>query len=241
VITLGRSQALPNLVRVQWAVQTPRGGNIYGSICDIVFFYSSTELQPTPVNRFSLTLAQKTLSDVRKAYFGWEMRSCEIEWCFLGRNRQLPAKIKCWITSKRWEIREICQWTMIMKLGSLFQIPSTKTETPASGGQTMTSYPVCNKTWLSGKPCITAEKLLWNAIRMSYGHSFRICHKNCVQRSHARDWCDVIFGWQHNLVFSETMHGSYKVTMDHYHEVMVGLSEAVMENLVKRPLVDKSR
>jgi len=34
VIKLGRSPALPNLVRIWWAVETPRGGNIYRS-CDI--------------------------------------------------------------------------------------------------------------------------------------------------------------------------------------------------------------
>jgi len=79
VITLGRSPALPNLVWIQWAIETPRGGNINGS-CDffILFLYSSTELQTLPVNRFSCTIAQKTRSGVRKAFLLWEMFNCEI-------------------------------------------------------------------------------------------------------------------------------------------------------------------
>jgi len=36
---------------------------------------------------------------------------------------------------------------------------------PPSGEFTMTSYPACNKTSLSWKPCIANKKLLWNAIR----------------------------------------------------------------------------
>jgi len=57
----------------------------------------------------------------------------------------------------------MCQKPMIMKLGSLFQIPSTKPcETPPSGEITMTLYPVGNKTSLSRKLCIR------------HGHSFRI-------------------------------------------------------------------
>jgi len=38
------------------------------------------------------------------------------------------------------------------------------------GGQMMTSYPVCNKTSLSWKPCIPDKTLglLWNAIRKSW-------------------------------------------------------------------------
>jgi len=58
---------------------------------------------------------------------------------------------------------------MIMKLGPLFQISSTKTVWNAPNeGLTMTSYPVFNQTSLSRKPCITAQKLLWNAIRKSW-------------------------------------------------------------------------
>jgi len=38
VITLGSSTALPNWVRIRWPVETPRGGNIYGS-CDFLNFF----------------------------------------------------------------------------------------------------------------------------------------------------------------------------------------------------------
>jgi len=46
---IGKLPALPNLARIRWAVDNPRGGNIYG-FCDffIFVFYSSTELQPIP-------------------------------------------------------------------------------------------------------------------------------------------------------------------------------------------------
>jgi len=37
-------------------------------------------------------------------------------------------------------------------------------EAPPSGEITMTSYPACNKTSLSRKPCIPDKKLLWNII-----------------------------------------------------------------------------
>jgi len=35
-----------------------------------LFLYSSTQLQPTPVNQFSHKIAQKTRSDIRKTLFG---------------------------------------------------------------------------------------------------------------------------------------------------------------------------
>jgi len=66
VITLGRSSNLTKLVRVWRAVETPRGVNTYG-YC--FFLYSSTDLQPIPVNQFSRTIAQKTRSGVRKTPF----------------------------------------------------------------------------------------------------------------------------------------------------------------------------
>jgi len=36
--------------------------------CIFVFFYSSTELQPIPVNKFSRTIAQKTPFSVRETF-----------------------------------------------------------------------------------------------------------------------------------------------------------------------------
>jgi len=50
---LGKSPALPKLVRVRWAVETPRGGNIYGPCDFFIYFYSSIELQPIPVTIFA--------------------------------------------------------------------------------------------------------------------------------------------------------------------------------------------
>jgi len=64
-----------------------------------LFFYSSTELQPIPVNQFSRTIPQKTHSGVRKTLLG--MRNVQF-WNLgvfhpkntpkSGRNRQWPAK-----------------------------------------------------------------------------------------------------------------------------------------------------
>jgi len=78
--------------------------------------------------------AQKTRSGVSKIHLG--MRNVSLILKFggvypnntlkIGRNGQLAAKIKCRKTLKRKEMREMCQCTMIMKLGSLFQILSTK-------------------------------------------------------------------------------------------------------------------
>jgi len=39
---------------------------------------------------------------------------------------------------------------------------------PPGGEITMTSYPACNKTSLSRKPCIADKKLPWIAIRKSW-------------------------------------------------------------------------
>jgi len=59
-------------------------------------------------------------------------------------------------------------WNAIRKSWSLLQNPSWNCECSApGGGLTMTSYPACNKTSLSRKPCIADKKLLWNAIRNS--------------------------------------------------------------------------
>jgi len=70
---IGRLSALPNLVRIRWAVETPRGRNIYES-CDFLivflFFCSLTELRPIPMNQFSRAIAQKTRSGVRKTLLG---------------------------------------------------------------------------------------------------------------------------------------------------------------------------
>jgi len=55
------------VVWIQWAVETPRGGNVYGSYAFFAFFILQ---QPIPVNQSSHTIAQKTRSGVRKTLFG---------------------------------------------------------------------------------------------------------------------------------------------------------------------------
>jgi len=74
VITLERSLILPNLVRVRWAVKTPRGGNIYGS-CNLIFFSfflffnRATAHTSEPIFAHN-DIAQKTRSGVRKTLLG---------------------------------------------------------------------------------------------------------------------------------------------------------------------------
>jgi len=45
------------------------------------------------------------------------------------------------------------------------------TEAPPGGEIIMTSYPACNKTSLSQKPCIADKKLLWIPIMKSWSLS----------------------------------------------------------------------
>jgi len=53
--------------------------------------------------------------------------------------------------------------------GRSFRIRHKKSPGAPPGGEiTMTSYPACNKTSLSRKPCIADKTLLWNAIRKSW-------------------------------------------------------------------------
>jgi len=47
----------------------------------------------------------------------------------------------------------------------------------SGGGLTMTSFPVCNKTSLSRKPCIPDIKLLWNAIIVCHYKTFNVALK----------------------------------------------------------------
>jgi len=59
-------------------------------------------------------------------------------------------------------------------------------ETPPRGGLTKTSCPIDNRTSLSRKLCITAEKLLWNAIMKSW--SFRICYEKSWEAPIVREF-----------------------------------------------------
>jgi len=80
---LGRLLTLPNLVWIRRAVETPSGGNLYGYyaffsfLFCFCFFYSSTGLQPIPVNQFLRTIVHKTRSGIRKTLLGMRS-SCEI-------------------------------------------------------------------------------------------------------------------------------------------------------------------
>jgi len=82
VITLGRSPTLTKLVRVRWAVETPRGATYTGTVTFcmlfLIFFYSLTELQPIPVNQFNAHNSSKAaVWGIGRPFWGCEMYSCE--------------------------------------------------------------------------------------------------------------------------------------------------------------------
>jgi len=94
--------------------------------------------------------------------------------------------------------------------GHSFNIRQEKSRGAPPGGKIMmTSYPACNKTSSSRKPCIPDTKLLWNAIWKSWSlfqnPSWKIAWSTPWRRNHY----DVMSGWQYNIVISETMHRRY--------------------------------
>jgi len=97
VITLGRSPVLPNLIRIRWAVETPRDGNIYG-YCDLFFTFFIFFNRVTAHTR-ELIFAQYSSKDSvwceKDPFWGWEMCNSEIVGCLtlktppkIGRKRQ---------------------------------------------------------------------------------------------------------------------------------------------------------
>jgi len=112
VITLGRLTACQIWFGSDERSRRHVGATYTGPVTFLFFvLYSSTELQPIPVNQFSHTITQKTRSGVRKALF--RMRCVVVKFggfyppkkLKMGRKGQLPAKI-----------RDICQQTLITKL-----------------------------------------------------------------------------------------------------------------------------
>jgi len=85
VITLGGYQPCKS-----WFGSNERSRRHVGAtvLWRFIYFYSSTELHPIPVNRFSHTIARKTRSGVRKALFGRDMCSYEIWGCFTLNSPQ---------------------------------------------------------------------------------------------------------------------------------------------------------
>jgi len=60
---------------------------------------------------------------------------------------------------------------------------------------TMTSYPACNKTSLSRKPCIPDKKIQWNAIRKSWSLFQNPSRKIAWSATWWRTDDDVISAW----------------------------------------------
>jgi len=76
---------------------------------------------------------------------------------------------------------------------SLFQNLLWKIAWSAPGGEIpMTSYPACNKTSLSRKPCIPDKTLLWTSIRMSWSLFQNPLWNSACSAPCWRDW-----RWRH--------------------------------------------
>jgi len=111
---------------------------------------------------------------------------------YLGNH---VSQIKCWYR------------TLSGSHGRSFRIRHQKSpEAPPSGEIAMTSYPACNKTSLSPKPCITDKKVLWNTIRKSWSLSQKPSWKIAWSAPLRRNHDDVISALQLNLIISETVH-----------------------------------
>jgi len=97
------------------------------------------------------------------------------------------------------------------------------------------------KTSLSRKPCIRDKKLLWNTISKFWSLFQNLSWKIAGSSPWRRNHDDVITGRQQTLLFWKPCIPWWKVAMKRYQEVMVALSESVMEIRLKRPLAEKSR
>jgi len=110
VIKLGRSPALQTFVWIRWAVDTPRGGNIcghYDFLFVFIFFNRATANTREPF------FAHNSSTDAvwcKEDPFGVDKCVILKIWGVLtkntpkiGRKGQLPAKIKCLITPKRYK------------------------------------------------------------------------------------------------------------------------------------------
>jgi len=166
--------SLPNVVRTQWAVETPRGGNIfrYCDFLDFFLFFVFFILQQTRKLIFEHNSSKDAVWYKEDPFWDENCVVLNFGGCFtqqypkMGRKGQLAAKIKL-RNGKRYAkyINEPRLWNW----GRSFKFRQQKLcETPPGGEITLTSFPVCNKTSLSRKPCIPDKKLLWNAIRKSW-------------------------------------------------------------------------
>jgi len=121
---------------------------------------------------------------------GWEMCSCQNCGPWLGNGGR----------SLRFSQQNLCK-------------------TPPSGEITMTSYPVCNKTSISRKPCIPDKMLLWNVIRKSWSlfqnASWKIPCSTPWWRNHDDVNCNA--SWAPSQKFEMRDHWSYRRNKKHIH------------------------
>ena len=79
----------------------------------------------------------------------------------------------------------------------------------------MTSFPVCKKTSLSRKRCLTEVKLLLNTNRKLVSPIQNPSLKTVYSTPKQRYNEDGIFGLQENLIMLETAHDRRKLSMKH--------------------------
>jgi len=147
VTTLGRSPTLTILVRVRWAVETPRGGNIFG-YCDFFKALSGSHGRPFGIRHNNLPEAPPNGEIVMTSY------PVTIKPRYLGNH---ATQIKSYYR------------TLSGSHGRSFRIRyKNSPEMPPSGEIMLTSYSVGNKNLLSRKLCIPDKKLIWNTISKSW-------------------------------------------------------------------------
>jgi len=114
-----------------------------------------------------------------------------------SRWRHIRLAIKpCYLENHAYQIKRFYE-TLSGSHGRSIRIRhENSSEAPTSGKITMTSYPACNKTSLSRKPCIPDKTLLWNNMRKSWSLFQNPSSKIAWSAPWRRNHDDVISGWQ---------------------------------------------
>jgi len=103
--------------------------------------------------------------------------------------------------------------------GRYFRIRNEKSREALPGGEiTMTSYPACNKTSLSRKPCIAEKSYYWS-LSGSHGRSFRIRNENA--RAAYPGGGLTMTSYHVGNTISLSRKPCLAAKMDHHHEVFV--------------------
>jgi len=169
-------------------------------------------MKPRYLGNHASQNTDKTLiwNTIRKSWSLFQIPSWKIAWSAplaeKSRWRHIRLAIKPRYLGKHASHIKSYYGTLSESHDRSFRIRHEKSpKAPPSGWITMKSYPTCNKTSLSQKPCITYKKLLWNTIRKSWSLFQIPLWKYAGSAPWRWNHDDVISGLQQNLVISETM------------------------------------